>query len=157
MDDESGHPKLAQQDQVMKAFTENTNARVAPNSQRLSNIRQSSTTSVVRRLGLCVETNRGRDGSRKDVIDLLRNCFCWRCSRRGLCRNGHRANPGLISMLREMAYAAAFQSGVCNAETAMDNEKNPEWESHLERLVSKSVQVTARSTTLGSTGLSAPR
>ena len=60
-------------------------------------------------------------------------------------------------MLREMVYAAASQKGVCNAETAMDNEKNPEWESHLEKLVSKSVQVTARSTTLGSTGPSAPR
>ena len=60
-------------------------------------------------------------------------------------------------MLREMAYGAASQSGVCNAATAMDNKKNPEWELHLEKLVSMSVQVTARSTTLRSTGLSAPR
>ena len=32
-------------------------------------------------------------------------------------------------MLREMTYAETSQRGVCNAETAMDNEKNQELES----------------------------
>ena len=41
--------------------------------------------------------------------------------------------------------------------TPMDHERNSESESHFEWLVSKIVQVTARLTTLGSTGLSAPR
>ena len=47
IDNESGHPKLAQQD----AKCETEVREGAPNSQRLSNIRRSSTRSVVRRLG----------------------------------------------------------------------------------------------------------
>ena len=136
IDNESGHPQLVQQDEVMKASTGpkcETQARAVHRILSGAVVKYPTKLNDISgtKAGFCVETVRRRIAEeidlKKNVIDLLRNCFCWRCSRRRLRRNGHGDQIACPCCGKGLTQKRP-QRGVCNAET-MDTEKNPEWES----------------------------